>query len=127
MHNEFGIRRCIGYDEAGEDGLFPKIGTGWLKKNDVPYCPVYGDIVVDMGDKNGRRMAIIGSKVQRIINVAMSTNYLKIPQENLVNLKFLDENNTNEEDSLILSVISLTTSTLLVLVLYTPLFNWSVI
>ena len=20
MHNEFGIRRCIGYDEAGEDG-----------------------------------------------------------------------------------------------------------
>ena len=37
MHNEFGIRRCIGYDEAGEDGLFPKIGTGWLKKNDVPY------------------------------------------------------------------------------------------
>ena len=37
MHNEFGIKRCIGYDEAGEDGLFPKIGTGWLKKNDVPY------------------------------------------------------------------------------------------
>ena len=37
MHNEFGIRRCIGYDEAGEDGLFPKIGTGWFKKNDVLY------------------------------------------------------------------------------------------
>ena len=37
MHNEFGIKRPIGYDDAGEDGLFPKIGTGWLKKNNVPY------------------------------------------------------------------------------------------
>ena len=37
MHNEFGIKRPIGYDEAAQDGLFPKIGTGWLKKNDVPY------------------------------------------------------------------------------------------
>ena len=52
--------------------------------------------VVDMCVKNGRRIAIIGRKVQRIINVAMSTNYLKIPQENLVNLKFLDENTTGD-------------------------------
>lgn len=37
MHNEFGIRRPIGYDDAATDGLFPKIGTGWLKKNNVPY------------------------------------------------------------------------------------------
>ena len=37
MHNEFGIKRPIGYDETGKDGLFPKIGTGWLKRNKVPY------------------------------------------------------------------------------------------
>lgn len=37
LHNEFGIKRCIGYDETQKDGLFPKIGTGWLTKNDVPY------------------------------------------------------------------------------------------
>ncbi len=37
LHNEFGIRDCIGYDETAEDGLFPKIGTGWLKKDDKPY------------------------------------------------------------------------------------------
>ena len=56
--------------------------------------------VVDMCVKGGRRIAIIGRKVQRIINVAMSTGYLKIPQENLVNLKFLDENNLNNDDDL---------------------------
>lgn len=37
LHNEFGINDCIGYDDAGADGLFPKIGTGWLKKDDKPY------------------------------------------------------------------------------------------
>ena len=63
--------------------------------------------VVDMCAKNGRRIAIIGRKVQRIINVAMSTGYLKIPQENLVNLKFLDENNTNEEDDLAIIITGL--------------------
>ena len=63
--------------------------------------------VVDMCVKNGRRIAIIGRKVQRIINVAMSTNYLKIPSENLVNLKFLDENNTNEEDDLAIIITGL--------------------
>lgn len=40
MHNEFGIRSCIGYDDGdgkGESAWFPKIGTGWLKKNSDPY------------------------------------------------------------------------------------------
>ncbi len=40
MHNEFGIRSCIGYndgDGTGESAWFPKIGTGWLKKNPDPY------------------------------------------------------------------------------------------
>ncbi|HOE08687.1 MAG TPA: hypothetical protein PLV89_07390 [Treponemataceae bacterium] len=36
LHNEFGIKDCIGYDcEVG--GFFPKIGTGWLKKDENPY------------------------------------------------------------------------------------------
>lgn len=40
MHNEFGIRSCIGYNDGdgrGESAWFPKIGTGWLKKNSDPY------------------------------------------------------------------------------------------
>lgn len=37
LHNEFGIRDCIGYDDISEGDWFPKIGTGWLKKDSKPY------------------------------------------------------------------------------------------
>ena len=37
LHNEFGIKNCIGYDEIPVGEYFPKIGTGWLKKDDKPY------------------------------------------------------------------------------------------
>lgn len=37
LHNEFGIRDCIGYDDVEVGGFFPKIGTGWLKKDEKPY------------------------------------------------------------------------------------------
>lgn len=37
LHNEFGIKDCIGYDDVPSGGWFPKIGTGWLKKDDKPY------------------------------------------------------------------------------------------
>lgn len=56
--------------------------------------------VVDLCVKNNRRIAIIGRKVQRIVNVAMNTEYLKVPNENLVNLKFIDELNDNNQDDL---------------------------
>ncbi len=36
LHNEFGIKDCIGYDCKVGD-FFPKIGTGWLKKDEKPY------------------------------------------------------------------------------------------
>lgn len=37
MHNEFGIRRPVGFDDCGRENLFPKIGTGWLYKEEGPY------------------------------------------------------------------------------------------
>jgi len=37
LHNEFGIKTCIGYDDCKPGEWFPKIGTGWLKKDDKPY------------------------------------------------------------------------------------------
>ncbi len=37
LHNEFGIKDCIGYDDCNTGEFFPKIGTGWLKKDDKPY------------------------------------------------------------------------------------------
>lgn len=37
LHNEFGIKNCIGYDDIPVGEYFPKIGTGWLKKDEKPY------------------------------------------------------------------------------------------
>jgi hypothetical protein len=37
LHNEFGIKKCIGYDDCAVGEWFPKIGTGWLKKDEKPY------------------------------------------------------------------------------------------
>jgi hypothetical protein len=37
LHNEFGIKAPIGYDDCPVGGWFPKIGTGWLKKDHKPY------------------------------------------------------------------------------------------
>ena len=37
LHNEFGIKKCIGYDDCAIGEWFPKIGTGWLKKDEKPY------------------------------------------------------------------------------------------
>ena len=34
------------------------------------------------------------------MNVAMTYDYLKIPEENLVNLKYIDDNNDNNDDNL---------------------------
>ncbi len=43
LHNEFGMRDCIGYEECEVGEWFPKIGTGWLKKDSNPYffCTQY--------------------------------------------------------------------------------------
>ncbi len=37
LHNEFGIKTCIGYNDCAVGEWFPKIGTGWLKKDAKPY------------------------------------------------------------------------------------------
>ena len=37
LHNEFGIKTCVGYDDCKVGEWFPKIGTGWLKKDEKPY------------------------------------------------------------------------------------------
>ena len=63
--------------------------------------------VVNICVSQNRKVAIIGRKVQKIINVAMNSDYLKIPQENLVNLRYIDDVNTNEDDNLAVIVAGL--------------------
>lgn len=59
--------------------------------------------IIDMSIQAGRRIAIIGRKAQRIIDIAMKSEYLKIPTDYLVNLKFKDnsiELNEKEEEEI---------------------------
>ena len=59
--------------------------------------------IIDIALKYERSMAIIGRKAQRMVDIAINLGYLKIPEDKLINLKFIDEKNQNHlEDSLVL-------------------------
>jgi hypothetical protein len=37
LNNEFGIKKSVGYDDCSPGEVFPKIGVGWLRRDDKPY------------------------------------------------------------------------------------------
>lgn len=51
--------------------------------------------VIDLCVKQNRKIAIIGRNTQMCISVAMNIGYLKIPSENFMNLRYMDEFNNN--------------------------------
>lgn len=60
--------------------------------------------IINLAAEANRKIAIIGRKAQRIIDIAMRSGYLKVPQENFINLKFIDDKNTNEFDDMVVIV-----------------------
>lgn len=60
--------------------------------------------IIDIGIANNRRIAVIGRKTQRLVNVAMNLGYLHIPNEYLANLRYIDEKNKNLDDDLLVLV-----------------------
>ena len=60
--------------------------------------------VVNWCVKAKRKIAVIGIKSQKIIAIAMSSGYLNIPPENLVNLKFRTDKIKNEDKDLVVIV-----------------------
>ncbi|HPN61064.1 MAG TPA: ribonuclease J, partial [Bacilli bacterium] len=56
--------------------------------------------VINVCVAQNRRIAIIGKKAQKTINVAINYDYLKIPPQNSINLKYITEENQNNEDDL---------------------------
>jgi ribonuclease J len=55
--------------------------------------------VIDIALNHGRNIAIIGRKTQRTVDIAVNLGYLKIPEERLVTLRFIDDENKNELDN----------------------------
>lgn len=60
--------------------------------------------IIDTAVEFKKKVAIIGRKTQRIVNQAMNLGYLKIPAESLVNLRYVDDKNTNNDKDLVVLV-----------------------
>ena len=60
--------------------------------------------VVNTALKHGRKIAIIGRKAQRMIDIAITTGVLKIPDDQLVSLKFIDEKKPRQDENLMILV-----------------------
>ncbi len=59
--------------------------------------------VVNIALKYDRNIAIIGRKAQRMVDIAINLGVLKIPEEKLISLKFIDEKNKNDlKDTVVL-------------------------
>ncbi|HHT55223.1 MAG TPA: ribonuclease J [Acholeplasma sp.] len=57
--------------------------------------------VIDIALNHNKKIAIIGRKAQRIVDIAINEGYLDIPEKSLINLKFIDEKNKNNDDNIV--------------------------
>ena len=57
--------------------------------------------VVDMCLTHHKKIAIIGRRAQRIVDIAIGDGYLDIPKSSLVNLKFIDDKNKNDDKDIV--------------------------
>lgn len=57
--------------------------------------------VINISIEHHKKIAIIGRRAQRIVDIAISEGYLEIPEENLIKLKFIDEQNKNVSDDIV--------------------------
>lgn len=58
--------------------------------------------IINVANEHNRKIAIIGRKMQRIVDIAVKMGYLKFPTQGmLMNLKFIDETNDNNLPNLV--------------------------
>lgn len=60
--------------------------------------------IIDIAASFNRNIAVLGRKTQRTIKLGMDMGYLKVPQDRLVNLKFIDDTNKNDDANLVVIV-----------------------
>ncbi len=60
--------------------------------------------VINITSRYNRKIALIGRKTQRIVNIAMERGYLNIPKEKLINLKFINDVIKNDDKDLVILV-----------------------
>jgi ribonuclease J len=60
--------------------------------------------IVDMAVEYNKKIAIIGRKTQRIVNIAINAGYLNVEKDCLVNLRYIDDKNKNNQEDLVVLV-----------------------
>ena len=60
--------------------------------------------IIDLATAAGKKIAIISKKSERIIEVSVNSNYLRIPEELKIQLNDITEDNNNEIDDLVVIV-----------------------
>lgn len=78
-------------------------------KNRVIFSLFSSDIlriqqICDIAIEQGKKIAVIGRKTQKIVNQAINLGYLKIPEENFANLRYIDDINKNNDKDLVVLV-----------------------
>ena len=60
--------------------------------------------LIDIAVERNKKIAIIGRKTQRIVNIAINSGYLKVDSDRLVNLRYIDDKNKNNQSDLVVLV-----------------------
>lgn len=61
--------------------------------------------VINISLAHKKKIAVVGRKAQRIVDIALKNGYLDIPEDALVNLRYIDYKNKNNQDDLVAIVI----------------------
>ncbi|MFA5693577.1 MAG: ribonuclease J, partial [Acholeplasmataceae bacterium] len=57
--------------------------------------------IIDLSLNHKKKIAVIGIRTQRIVDIAIKKGYLNIPKNAFVNLKFISDTNTNDNPNLV--------------------------
>lgn len=57
--------------------------------------------IIDISLAHKKRIAIIGRKAQRIVDIAIKSGYLSIPEESFINLKYIDDKHKNDDNDIV--------------------------
>lgn len=57
--------------------------------------------IIDLSLNHKKKIAVIGIRTQRIVDIAIKKGYLNIPKNSFVNLKFISETNANDDPNLV--------------------------
>src|SRR5690554_1675924 len=61
--------------------------------------------VINISLQHKKKIAVIGRKAQRIVDIALQNGYLDVPKDALINLRFIDDKNKNNQEDLVCIVI----------------------